>query len=713
MPTVYVNPYIGRDRASGSEADPLKTIAEALQKATAGTTVQLASATYSSNNGEKFPLVVPSGVKLVGNEAKKGNGYLISGSGEYISPSFARQNIALRLDDGAELCGVSVTNSASRGTAVWVESTSPRIANNTFASSAREGVFITGTAKAIVVNNVFSGNSANGISCTRNAKGEIRGNVFQKTGYGMTVGDTSAPLISGNKFIENRCGLVISGDARPVLRKNYIKNNAQDGITVIAKALPDLGTSENPGENIILDNGGYDLQSTSNQTIISVGNQLNPAKVKGTVEFVTSEVPLPNPNPSETPPVSPPVSPPPDAEPPSSTPPPVRTTLTDIRGHWAAGFIQAMVDRQWISGFPDNTFKPDESLTRAQYAAIVAKAFDERFEREASQFSDINADFWAFEAIVKANRMGFLSGFPNGTFRPNDKLTRVQAFVSLVNGANLRDGNTNLLGYYRDRAQIPSYATEILAIATHNGLVVNYPELTELNPMREITRAEVAAVIYQTLVAKGRAEAIASPYIVAASGLIPEPLSDIQGHWAQSFIVELVNRGILNGFPDGTFKPQAPMTRVQYAALLSKAFDPSPKRESANFQDVPDTYWGYLPIQKAYRGGFLSGYTADTFKPNENVQRIQIVLSLVNGLGLSGGDSGSLYKFADKDEIHQYARDAVVTAVRHRLIVNYPNQEQLEPRQQATRAEVAAMVYQALVATGQVAAIDSPYIVSA
>jgi hypothetical protein len=371
-----------------------------------------------------------------------------------------------------------------------------------------------------------------------------------------------------------------------------------------------------------------------------------------------------------------------------------------------------MVDKGFISGFPDNTFRPEENLTRAQYAAIISKAFDLSFERQGSNFTDVSSDFWAYDAIVEANRMGFISGFPDDTFRPNQNLTRVQAIVSLTSGLDLTGGSATTLSVYTDRAQIPSYAANAVATATRQGIVVNYPNTNQLDPLRDITRAEVAALIYQALVARGDASAIDSPYIVTVDASVP-PFIDVSDHWAKDFIVGLVNEGLISGFPDGTFKPDASMTRAQYAALLVKAFDPAAKRAAKDFTDVPQSFWGYDAVQKAYRGEFLSGMSEKTFAPNENVTRVQVIVSLVNGLGLSGGSQSLLDKYEDADKIPNYGKDEVATATQKQIVVNYPKAEQFEPNKDATRAEVAAMVYQALVDAGELTALNSPYIVSA
>lgn len=186
----------------------------------------------------------------------------------------------------------------------------------------------------------------------------------------------------------------------------------------------------------------------------------------------------------------------------------------DTDGHWAQAFIDGLVDMGMISGFPDGSFKPDDSLTRAQYAALLAKAFDLTPKLQATNFIDVSASFWGRAAILKANQAGFLAGFPGLKFLPNQNLTRTEAIVSLVNGLAMTGGNLDSLNVYGDRDQIPQYAVNAIATATDLHIVVNYPDRTQLNPVQPITRAEISALIYQVLVATNRAKSINSAYIV-------------------------------------------------------------------------------------------------------------------------------------------------------------------------------------------------------
>ena len=734
--TLFVNPASGSDGAAGSQSAPFKTIARALQQIKSGTKIQLAPGTYSAATGEAFPIVIPSGVTVLGNESNKGSGIQITGGGLFASPTFANQMVTFKLENNAQLRGVTVTNSETRGTGAWIESTAPTIAHCTIVNCKREGVFATGTANPVVNDNVFFQNAANGISIVRETKGEFRRNVCQNTGFGLAIGDNAAPLITDSRIFENRAGIVLSKAARPVLRGNIIERNTESGLVSLERSLPNLGNSQDPGGNIFRDNGEFDLQNATSPpiTIASAGNQLTPTKVQGPIEFLVSEVPTPAPTPSPTPTPAPtpipipvpvpsptPVPIPTPAPTPTPTPVPVpvpsptpvpNSGLSDIRGHWAETFIQGLVSRSLISGFPDGTFKPEAPLNRAQYAAIVAKAYDLPLKQAATTFSDVPQNFWALDFITKSNRMGFIAGFPDGTFRPGQNLTRVQALVSLVNGLGLTGGTPSAVGAYSDRAEIPSYATDVVATATQKRMVVNHPNVAQLRPTMDITRAEVAALVYQSLVATNRAPAIASAFIVDADTSVAT-FSDIQQHWSKDFVLGLASQNFIKGFADGSFQPDAPMTRAQYAAIIAKAFNPAPKRDAFKFPDVAADFWAKPMIDQAYRAGFISGFPDSTFKPNQNVTRLQLVLSLASGFNFPPGDVSALNLYDDRSAIPQNVLDRVAAATQDRIIVNYPNVRQFNPNRDATRAEVSAMVYQTLVRDGRVASLNSQYIVNA
>jgi hypothetical protein len=208
-----------------------------------------------------------------------------------------------------------------------------------------------------------------------------------------------------------------------------------------------------------------------------------------------------------------------------------------------------------------------------------------------------------------------------------------------------------------------------------------------------------------------------APLFIAAPSFAQTTFSDVQSnYWAAPFIQELSQRGVIAGFTDGRFRPDEPVTRAQFAAMVNKAFSKAPQRQAIRFVDVPSNFWASSAIQQAYTIGFLSGYPGNRFEPNQAIPREQVLVSLANGLGYSatGNTETTLQQYYnDAFNIAGYARSPIAAATEKQIVVNYPNVRFLNPTASATRAQVAAFIYQALVSSNQASAINSPYIVAA
>jgi S-layer homology domain len=198
---------------------------------------------------------------------------------------------------------------------------------------------------------------------------------------------------------------------------------------------------------------------------------------------------------------------------------PVREALLfqDVpEGYWAKPYIDALSARGLIQGFENNTFRPDEPVTRAQFAKLITQAFILNPTKAAIAFNDLAQNYWAAEAIDDAVKGGFMNGFPDFSFKPDQSVTRVQTLTALVTGLNTNaagDPNASVQRY-ADNARIPTWAVGKVAAATQSGIVINYPQLDTLAPNQPTTRAEAAAMIYQALVYQGRLEPIDSAYLV-------------------------------------------------------------------------------------------------------------------------------------------------------------------------------------------------------
>jgi hypothetical protein len=196
--------------------------------------------------------------------------------------------------------------------------------------------------------------------------------------------------------------------------------------------------------------------------------------------------------------------------------PPPRA-FTDVPDQfWAQGFINALSSRNIIEGFKDYSFRPNQPINRAEFAAIVNRAFKKEIGQTKLSFNDIPQNYWATGAINDAIATGFMKGFPDQTFKPDQKIPRAQVLVALVSGLNLKTPvfPEKVVSIYKDAKDIPKYAVPKVAAATLDGLVVNYPDKANLAPNREVTRAEAAAMIHQALVKMGRLQPIKSENIV-------------------------------------------------------------------------------------------------------------------------------------------------------------------------------------------------------
>lgn len=176
--------------------------------------------------------------------------------------------------------------------------------------------------------------------------------------------------------------------------------------------------------------------------------------------------------------------------------------------------------------------------------------------------------------------------------------------------------------------------------------------------------------------------------------------SDIQNHWAKTSILAAAQRNILKGYPDGTFRPAAPVTRAEFAAIISIGLPKQPSsRPEISFSDVPATHWAVKAIAEAYQANYLSGYPNRMFKPNELIPRVQALTALASGLnyGVTADPINTVKKYYDDfGQIPGYATRAIAAATEKGIVVNYPNVKRLQPNQNITRGEIAALICRVL-----------------
>jgi hypothetical protein len=199
-----------------------------------------------------------------------------------------------------------------------------------------------------------------------------------------------------------------------------------------------------------------------------------------------------------------------------------QASFPDVQGNWAQSCISSLTQQGIISGYPDGSFRPSSPVTRAEFASMLGKAFPNATRtRTAVQFVDVASNYWAYNAISNTTQTGFLSGYPGNVFNPTQNIPRVQVLVALASGLNYTPTQTvsnTLSTSFSDAGAIPAYAQASIAAATEKRLVVNYPNVSTLNPNQLASRAEVSAFLCQALTETGQTAAtISSQYIAGTA----------------------------------------------------------------------------------------------------------------------------------------------------------------------------------------------------
>ena len=186
--------------------------------------------------------------------------------------------------------------------------------------------------------------------------------------------------------------------------------------------------------------------------------------------------------------------------------------------------------------------------------------------------------------------------------------------------------------------------------------------------------------------------------------------------WAYPFVKQMSDRGLVSALTgDQNFEPNKLITRASMATLISRAFDTQPETQGIKqFQDVTNRNEIAADIDKAVRLGFMKGYSENTFRPLENIPRYQVLVALATGLDLKPSQDADqiLQKLNGSENLPDWAKEQIAAAYEAKLIVNRPEfgKNSLRPNRSATRAEVAAMIHQALVHEGKLKPLESEYI---
>ena len=173
------------------------------------------------------------------------------------------------------------------------------------------------------------------------------------------------------------------------------------------------------------------------------------------------------------------------------------SVFSDIEGHWAKEWIKNAVSLGFVSGYEDGTFRPDRTITRAEFSKLLNNAMKIEITKKLS-FADVNENEWFYKEIQKSVAAGFFSGYENNTFRPNNPIKREEV-AKVVAGAittgNIDGEGATLLSDYNT---IQEWAKVSVNTVYNKGYILGYPDKTYM-PSKALTRAEAVKIIFEII----------------------------------------------------------------------------------------------------------------------------------------------------------------------------------------------------------------------
>lgn len=170
--------------------------------------------------------------------------------------------------------------------------------------------------------------------------------------------------------------------------------------------------------------------------------------------------------------------------------------LSDLNGHWAKDYIQSFVEKGLISGYDDGTFRPDRQITRAEFIYIVNRAYgfnDTVTPGDISSLTDVNATYWYAVPIQIAVAAGYISGYDDNTMRPNDPITRQEAAVVITKLNQLTPDASKAVGF-RDSESFEDWSMPYIG-AVAEATFMRGDENGNFLPTKDLTRAEAVVLL--------------------------------------------------------------------------------------------------------------------------------------------------------------------------------------------------------------------------
>jgi hypothetical protein len=175
-------------------------------------------------------------------------------------------------------------------------------------------------------------------------------------------------------------------------------------------------------------------------------------------------------------------------------------SATDIKGHWAEGTITSWIDQGLAVGYGDGTFRPNGKVNRQEFTALVNRSFG-FVEPGTITFTDVAKTDWSYKDISIATKAGYVSGYPDGTFKPKRELSRQEVAVIIANALGLESSAS--VDLFSDAKSIPEWSKGAIGAVKDQGIIGGYPDGT-FRPLQTTTRAEAIVILDRALMVKAQ-----------------------------------------------------------------------------------------------------------------------------------------------------------------------------------------------------------------
>lgn len=313
---------------------------------------------------------------------------------------------------------------------------------------------------------------------------------------------------------------------------------------------------------------------------------------------------------------------------------------------------------------------------------LVIQSNGIRYELPVTLFANIQKDSTVVVSIAKVTGMvGDSVNVAVNDLHAKQMITNPIEFTITVNGSEITDFG----GTYVDRTinlgQVTVNPATLTAVWVDSNKQLHFVPavITTLDGSTEITIRSPHNSMYTVIQSE-------------------KSFSDLQGHWAKTDIELLANKWIVNGMTDQQFVPEANVTRAEFAAMLVRSLGLVETKVNT-FQDVQSTDWFAGAVGSAYKAGLINGYEDSTFQPNAMITREQMVAMVIRAMKVGGkeiqADNSLLNRFTDRSEIGEWSKEAVSQALKADLIQGMSDTI-FATKEPATRAQAAVILKRVL-----------------